>query len=149
MWQNPQRYIQWDEVGVGWNGLGPFYGPDYWSIESYGLHDATDWGDRTGTIRYLFDGYWGDAGGYNSKFDATYNEGCENTWYGEVIFTSLNGPIEPDSMGFYAPLNIQSHPQVPGLFELYGWDGAAWVLITSVNGNQLTLINNECTVITF
>ena len=35
MWQNPQRYIQWDEVGVGWNGLGPFYGPDYWSIESF------------------------------------------------------------------------------------------------------------------
>ena len=145
-YQNPARYVQWDEVGIGYDNNSPVYGPANWTIVSYTLHDATDFGGRD-SLPLLMDGYWGDAGGYNSKFDATYDPGCLDTWYGEIIFDSVNGPIIPTSMGFYAPMNIQRHPQTPGKFELYGQANGDWVLLATVNGSQLTLVDHALTVI--
>lgn len=144
--QNPARYVQWDEVGIGYDNNPPVYGPANWTIISYTLYDATDYEGRD-SLRFLMDGYWNDSGGYNSKFDARYNSGCLDTWYGEIIFDSVHGPIIPTSMGFYAPLNIQNHPQTPGKFELSGQMNNNWVVLGSVFGSQLTLTNNAQTVV--
>jgi hypothetical protein len=142
-YENPEHYMQLDEIGIGFNGNNPVYGPTYWSKVSTELSNATNW-DSNRPIDNLMNGIIGTEAG---KYDYTYNSGYKDTYYVQIVFDSLPGVITPTSIGVYVPNNIENHPQVPGKVELSGYSDGNWVVLGSVLGSQLTLTNGTETVV--
>lgn len=141
--EDPSRYMQLDEIGIGFNGNNPVYGPEYWFKISQELSHATNW-DSNRPIDNLINGIIGTEAG---KYDYTYNSGYKDTYYVQIVFDSLPGAITPTSIGVYVPNNIENHPQVPGNIELAGYIDGNWVVLGNVLGSQLTLNNSTETVV--
>ena len=142
-YEDPARYMQLDEIGIGFGGNDPVYGPEYWYKISREISNAASW-DSNRPVDNLINGVIGTEAG---KYDYTYNSGYKDTYYVQLVFDSMVGVITPTSIGVYVPNNIESHPQVPGKIELAGYKDGNYVVLGSVLGSQLTLTNGAQTVV--
>lgn len=91
-----RTYMQWDELGIGFDNGAVCYGPDYWTFDSYTL-DGTPWAPDERMPPVLLGGTWGTE---SSKFDAS------NFVSLVVYFHTTSGEaILPTSIGLYSTSN--------------------------------------------
>lgn len=89
-------YMEWDELGIGFDNNAVCYGPDYWTFDSYTL-DGTPWSPAVRMPQVLLSGNWGTE---TSKFDAS------NFVSLVVYFHTTSGEaILPTSIGLYSTSN--------------------------------------------
>lgn len=140
---DPGRYCQWCKVGLGWNRNSPVYGSSYYAVESYNLVNGKYWATYLDT-NYPPSNLFVDN--LQKKIDWTYDTGHKDDCYLEVIFTT-NESIIPTSIGLIAASNANRYTQRPEYFNLYGWNGNDWELITTVNGEDTLSGNNAETIV--
>lgn len=120
-------YMEWDELGIAFDGDTVRYGPDYWTYDSYTL-DGTPWSPDTRMPQVLLGGSWGSEA---SKFDAS--NFVELTVY---FHTADNSAILPTRVGLISANNQNEYQSSTPLdFKLYGLneDTNEYELLIDVN----------------
>lgn len=95
-----RTYMQWDELGIGFDGGNVSYGPDYWTFDSYTL-DGTPFAADIRMPPVLLGGTWGTE---ESKFDAS--NFVSLTLY---FHTTSGDAILPTSIGLYSANNQNAY----------------------------------------
>lgn len=134
-------YMQWDELGIGFDGGTVHYGPTYWTYDSYTL-DGTPWDSDTRMPPVLLGGSWGTE---SSKFDAS--NFVELTVY---FHTADNSAILPTRVGLISANNQNSfQSSTPLHFMLYGLneDANEYELLIDVNAANVNKSNNTETLV--
>lgn len=135
-------YMQWDELGIGFDDGNVCYGPSYWTYDSYTL-DGTPWEPNMRMPNALLDG---ERNTEYSKFDAS--NFVELTVY---FHTTDNNAILPTSVGLIAA-NGQSRYEssTPLHFMLYGLNTQTneYELLIDVGAANVNRTNNAETIIT-
>lgn len=120
-------YMEWDELGIAFDGDTVRYGPTYWTYDSYTL-DGTPWSPDTRMPQVLLGGSWGSEA---SKFDAS------NFVELAVYFhTADNSAILPTRVGLISANNQNEYQSsTPLNFMLYGLneDTNEYELLIDVN----------------
>lgn len=120
-------YMEWDELGIAFDGDTVRYGPSYWTYDSYTL-DGTPWDPATRMPPVLLGGTWGSEA---SKFDAS--NFVELTVY---FHTADNSAILPTRVGLISANNQNEYQSSTPLdFKLYGLneDTHEYELLIDVN----------------
>ena len=135
-------YMQWDELGIGFDGGNVCYGPSYWTYDSYTL-DGTPWAADMRMPNALLDG---ERNTEYSKFDAS--NFVELTVY---FHTADNNAILPTSVGLIAANGQSSYESsTPLHFMLYGLNTQTneYELLIDVGAANVNRTNNAETIIT-
>lgn len=136
-----RTYMEWDELGIGFNGGAVCYGPDYWTLDSYEL-DGTPWASDIRMPPVLLGGTWGTE---ESKFDAS--NFVSLTLY---FHTTSGAAILPTSVGLYSANNQNDYQSsTPKYFILYGLDRTTnqYVQLISVDGANVNRTNTTLTTV--
>ena len=135
-------YMQWDELGIGFDGGNVCYGPSYWAYDSYTL-DGTPWAADMRMPNALLNG---ERNTEYSKFDAS--NFVELTVY---FHTTDNNAILPTSVGLISA-NGQStyESSTPLHFKLYGLNTQTneYELLIDVGAADVNKTSNAETIIT-
>ena len=134
-------YMEWDELGIGFDGGTVHYGPTYWTFDSYTL-DGTPWSPNTRMPPVLLGGSWGTE---SSKFDAS--NFVELTVY---FHTADNSAILPTRVGLISANNQNSfQSSTPLHFKLYGLneDTNEYELLIDVNAANVNKSSNAETLV--
>lgn len=138
---NTSTYMEWDELGIGFDNGNVCYGPSYWTYDSYTLN-GTPWAPNTRMPNALLDGKRNTE---YSKFDAS--NFVELTVY---FHTADNNAILPTSVGLIAANGQSSYESsTPLHFMLYGFNEQTneYELIVDVNAAQVAKTDNAETII--
>lgn len=136
-----RTYMEWDELGIGFDNGDVCYGPDYWTYESYTL-DGTPWDPGLRMPDALLDG---NRNTESSKFDAS--NFVELTVY---FHTTDNTAILPTSVGLIASNGQSSYESsTPLHFKLYGLneDTNEYEQLIDVGAANVNKTNNAETVV--
>lgn len=134
-------YMEWDELGIGFNDGSVCYGPSYWTYDSYTLN-GTPWAPAERMPEALLDGIRNTE---YSKFDAS--NFVELTVY---FHTTNNSYIIPTSVGLISASNQNYYQSsTPLHFMLYGLNEATneYELLIDVGAADVAKTNNAETVI--
>ena len=134
-------YMQWDELGIGFDNGNVCYGPSYWTYDSYTL-DGTPWAPDMRMPDALLDG---ERNTEYSKFDAS--SFVELTVY---FHTADNNAILPTSVGLIAANGQSSYESsTPLHFMLYGLNEQAneYELLIDVGASDVNRTNNAETIV--
>lgn len=134
-------YMEWDELGIAFNGDTVRYGPDYWTFDSYTL-DGTPWEAETRMPQVLLGGSWGTE---SSKFDAS--NFVELTVY---FHTADNSAILPTRVGLISANNQNTYQSSTPLdFKLYGFneDTNEYELLIVVNAANVNKTDTTETLV--
>ena len=134
-------YMEWDELGIAFDGDTVRYGPDYWTFDSYTL-DGTPWSPDTRMPQVLLGGSWGSE---SSKFDAS--NFVELTVY---FHTADNSAILPTRVGLISANNQNTYQSSTPLdFKLYGLneDTNEYELLIVVNAANVNKSSNTETLV--
>lgn len=134
-------YMEWDELGIAFDGDTVCYGPDYWTFDSYTL-DGTPWSPNTRMPQVLLGG---SCGSEDSKFDAS--NFVELTVY---FHTADNIAILPTRVGLISAHNQNEYQSsTPLYFKLYGLneDTHEYELLIVVNAENVNKTNTTETLV--
>lgn len=134
-------YMEWDELGIGFNDGSVCYGPSYWTYDSYTLN-GTPWAPAERMPDALLDG---NRNTEYSKFDAS--NFVELTVY---FHTTNNAYIIPTSVGLISASNQNSYQSsTPLHFMLYGLNESTneYELLIDVGAADVAKTNNAETII--
>lgn len=134
-------YMEWDELGIAFDGDTVRYGPDYWTFDSYTL-DGTPFAAASRMPPVLLGGSWGTE---TSKFDAS--NFVELTVY---FHTTDNSAILPTRVGLISANNQNDfQSSTPLHFMLYGLneDTNEYELLIDVNAANVNKSSNTETLV--
>lgn len=135
-------YMEWDELGIGFNNTAVCYGPSYWTFDSYELN-GTPWAQDLRMPQVLLGGTWNSE---SSKFDAS--NFVQLTVY---FHTANNTSILPTSVGLISANNQNDYQSsTPLTFTLYGLNEEINVYeqLISINAANVNKASNATTTIT-
>lgn len=134
-------YMEWDELGIGFDNSAVRYGPTHWTYDSYTL-DGTPWAPYLRMPQVLLGGSWGTE---TSKFDAS--NFVELTVY---FHTADNSAILPTRVGLISAHNQNEYQSsTPLYFKLYGLneDSNEYELLIVVNAANVNKTNITETIV--
>lgn len=135
-------YMEWDELGIAFDGDTMRYGPDYWTFDNYTL-DGTPWSPDTRMPPVLLGG---SCRTESSKFDAS--NFVELTVY---FHTADNSAILPTRVGLISANNQNEYQSsTPLHFMLYGLNTQTndYELLIDVGAADVNKTSNAETIIT-